>query len=249
MRFLGSPRVVFAQLIIRMQVNFVYWKEAPFSKATADAPSLSDLNARLFHVNKPVVKVLERRKRDDKKREGIPLRFRLTFLEQLEASCHLGMDLRTALGICLENTSRRTSAGRRLAGIIRELRNKVMRGVSFARALGDFPYIFDEVSIGLIAAGEEGGTFNESLANVCKIWARNEDLHHRLVMMLIYPAIVLGAAIGVVWLLMTRVVPQFVTVLSQMNVDLPVPTRILMAISGFWTAYPWLILCAASALS
>ena len=68
-------------------------------------------------------------------------------------------------------------------------------------------------------------------------------------MMLIYPAIVLGAAIGVVWLLMTRVVPQFVTVLSQMNVDLPVPTRILMAISGFWTAYPWLILCAASALS
>src|SRR5262249_51930114 len=45
-----------------------------------------------------------------------------------------------------------------------------------------------------------------------------------------------------VWLLMTRVVPQFVTVLSQMNVDLPVPTRILIAISGFWTAYPWLIL-------
>ena len=61
-------------------------------------------------------------------------------------------------------------------------------------------------------------------------------------MMLIYPAIVLAAAIAVVWLLMTRVVPQFVAVLSQMNVDLPVPTRILIAISGFWTAYPWIIL-------
>jgi type IV pilus assembly protein PilC len=223
-------------------------KGAPFSKATADAPSLSDLNARLFHLNKPVVKILERRRRDDEKRKGIPLRFRLTFLEQLEASCHLGMDLRTALGICLENTSRRTSAGRQLAGVIRELRNKVMRGVSFARAICDFPYVFDEVSVGLIAAGEEGGTFNESLTNVCKIWARNEDLHHRLLMMLIYPAIVLAAAIGVVWLLMTRVVPQFVAVLSQMNVDLPVPTRILIAISGFWTGYPWIILLCGIAV-
>jgi type II secretory pathway component PulF len=223
-------------------------KGAPFSKATADAPSLSDLNARLFHLNKPVVKILERRRSDDKKSKGIPLRFRLTFLEQLEASCHLGMDLRTALGICLENTSRRTSAGRQLAGVIRELRNKVMRGVSFARAICDFPYVFDEVSVGLIAAGEEGGTFNESLTNVCKIWARNEDLHHRLLMMLIYPAIVLAAAIGVVWLLMTRVVPQFVAVLSQMNVDLPVPTRILIAISGFWTGYPWIILLCGIAV-
>src|SRR5262245_57205546 len=171
-------------------------KGAPFSKATADAPSLSDLNTRLFHLNKPVVKVLERRRTDSKNRKGIPLRLRLTFLEQLETSCHLGMDLRTALGICLENTSRRTSPGRQLAGVIRELRNKVMRGVSFARALGDFPYLFDEVSIGLIAAGEEGGTFNESLTNVCKIWARNDDLHHRLLMMLIYSAAVFSIVLN-----------------------------------------------------
>jgi type IV pilus assembly protein PilC len=216
-------------------------KGAPFSKSTADAPSLSELNARLFHLNKPVVKILDQRT-EDSKRKRIPLRLRLTFLEQLEASCHIGMDLRTALNICADNTSRRSSATRQLAGFIRELRDKVTRGVSFARAASHFPNIFDEVSLGLIAAGEEGGTFNESLTNVRKIWARNEDLHHRLLMMLIYPAIVLAAAIGVVWLLMTRVVPQFVAVLSQMNLDLPMPTRILMAVSSFWVGYPWIVL-------
>src|SRR6516225_2846035 len=223
-------------------------KGAPFSKATADAPSLSDLNARLFYLNKPVVKILERQSRDDKKKKGIPLRFKLTFLEQLEASCHLGMDLRTALGICLENTSQRTSAGRQLAGVIRELRNKLMRGVSFARAICDFPSIFDEVSIGLIAAGEEGGTFNESLSNVRKIWARNEDLRHRLAIMLIYPAVVFAAAVSVVWLLMTRVVPQFIGVLSQMNVDLPLPTRLLLYVSRVGSDYPWTIIIAGAAL-
>jgi type II secretory pathway component PulF len=217
-------------------------KGARFTKLSADAPSRSELNARLFHLNKPVVKILDQQKKGDDRKKGIPLRPKLTFMEQLEASCYLGMDLRTALGICLENTSKRTSVGRRLAGIIRELRDKVTRGVSFARAVGYFPHIFDEVSVGLIAAGEEGGTFNESLTNVRKIWARNEDLQHRLLMMLIYPAIVLAAAIGVVWLLMTRVVPQFVAVLSQMNVDLPIPTRILIAISRFWVGYPWIIL-------
>jgi type II secretory pathway component PulF len=216
-------------------------KGGPFSKSRADAGSLSELNARLFHLNKPVVTVLDRERKNGTWQRGIPMRLKLTFLEQLEASCHLGMDLRTALGICYENISRRTFAGRQLAGVIGELRDKVTRGISFARAISQFPHIFDQVSVGLIAAGEDGGTFNESLTNVCRIWARNEDLHHRLLMMLIYPTIVLAIAIGVVWLLMTRVVPQFIAVLSQMNVDLPIPTKILIAISSFWVAHPWLV--------
>jgi type IV pilus assembly protein PilC len=216
-------------------------KGGPFSKSRADAGSLSELNARLFHLNKPVVKILDRERKNDRRQRRIPLRLKLTFLEQLEASCHLGMDLRTALGICFENISKRSLAGRQLAGVVGELRDKVTRGISFARAIGHFPHLFDEVAVGLIAAGEEGGTFNESLTNVCRIWARNEDLHHRLLMMLIYPAIVLAVAIGVVWLLMTRVVPQFIAVLSQMNLDLPMPTRILIAISGFWVAHPWIV--------
>ena len=216
-------------------------KGGPFSKSRADAGSLSELNARLFHLNKPVVTVLDREITNGRRQRQIPMRLKLTFLEQLEASCHLGMDLRTALGICYENISRRTFAGRQLAGVIGELRDKVTRGISFARAISQFPHVFDEVSVGLIGAGEEGGTFNESLTNVCRIWARNEDLHHRLLMMLIYPAIVLVVAIGVVWLLMTRVVPQFIAVLSQMNLDLPMPTRILIAISGFWVAHPWIV--------
>ena len=74
-------------------------------------------------------------------------------------------------------------------------------------------------AIGLIAAGEEGGTLTEALTNVRKIWARNEDLRHRLLMMLIYPVIVFIAAIGVVWLLMTRVVPQFIGVLGEMHAE------------------------------
>jgi type IV pilus assembly protein PilC len=222
---------------------------APFLKAFADAPSLAELNARLIHLNKPVIKILDPPPRSDQERgKRIPLTLKLGFLEQLEASCYLGMDFRTALGICADTIPVRISAGRELAGIVRSLREKVSRGLSFSRAIAQYPLLFDEVAIGLISAGEEGGTFNESLTNVRKIWTRNEDLRHRILMMLIYPAIVFAAAIGVVWLLMTRVVPQFIGVLSEMRVDLPLPTRILVAASRFSSQYPLLILLAGLSL-
>src|SRR6516165_1446191 len=105
-------------------------KGAPFSKSRADAASLSELNARLFHLNKPVVKILDRERKNDRRQRRIPTRLKLTFLEQLEASCHLGMDLRTALGICFENVSKRTSAGRHLSGCYRRI-----AGQSHARDL------------------------------------------------------------------------------------------------------------------
>lgn len=218
-------------------------KEAPFLKAFADASSLAELNSRLVHLNKPVIKILDQpAKQRFKNQVRIPLAMKLTFLEQLEASCYLGMDFLTALGICLETMPTRAKAGRELATVIRDLRDKISRGMAFSRAIMFYPNIFDEVTVGLISAGEEGGTFNESLTNVRKIWARNEDLRHRVLMMLIYPAIVFTAAIGVVWLLMTHVVPQFIGVLSEMKVDLPMPTKILMVISQFSSHYPWTIL-------
>jgi type II secretory pathway component PulF len=216
---------------------------APFLKAFADAPSLAELNSRLIHLNKPVIKILDQPAKSKRKKHGrIPLAMKLNFLEQLEASCYLGMDFRTSLGICLETISARKRSGKALAAVVHDLREKVSRGMAFSRSIASYPDIFDEVAVGLISAGEEGGTFNESLTNVRKIWARNEDLRHRVLMMLFYPTIVFVAAVGVIWLLMTRVVPQFIGVLSEMRVDLPLPTRILVAVSQFSSQYPWLML-------
>jgi len=121
----------------------------------------------------------------------MPLRTKLTFIEQLDTSAYLGMGFRTALTICLNTTSRRTKVSRRMASVIGELRDRISRGSSFSQAIRFYPRIFDDVTIGLIAAGEEGGTLSESLTNVRKIWARNHDLQHRLLMMLIYPVIVM----------------------------------------------------------
>jgi type IV pilus assembly protein PilC len=218
-------------------------KGAPYVIASMDAHSPAELNHRLINLNRPVVHVepVERRKVSNKLLL-VPLRTKLTFIEQLETSAYLGMDLRTALTICLNTTSHRTKAGRRMASTIADLRDRVSRGSSLAQAIRSYPQIFDEVAIGLIAAGEEGGTLSQALTNVRKIWARNDDLQHRLLLMLIYPVIVLLAACGVVWLLMTKVVPQFIRVLAEMRAELPLPTQLLLQVSQFSSQHPVLLL-------
>jgi type IV pilus assembly protein PilC len=218
-------------------------KGAPYVTASVSAASAAELNHRLISLNRPVIHV----EPVEKPKAGnplirVPLRTKLTFIEQLETSAYLGMDFRAALTICLNTTSQRSRAGRRMVSIIADLRDRVSRGSSFSHAIRLYPQIFDEVAIGLIVAGEEGGTLSESLTNVRKIWARNDDLQHRLRMMLIYPVIVLLATCGVVWLLMTKVVPQFIHVLIEMHAELPLPTRILLQVSQFSSEHPILLL-------
>jgi type II secretory pathway component PulF len=224
-------------------------KHAPYTLTFAEAPSLPALNGQLFHQNRPIVQVREsRERRSSNRRLRIPLRVKLGFLEQLEACTYLGMDLRTALGICIDGLSTRNQASRELAGLARDLRTQVSRGVSFAGALSLYPAVFDEVTVGLISAGEEGGTFVDALTNVRRIWARNEELRHRLAMMLVYPAVVLLAATGVVWLLLTRVVPQFISVLTEMKAELPLATRILLFVSHLVIDYPAAVAIALGGL-
>jgi type IV pilus assembly protein PilC len=225
-------------------------KGAPYVTANIDAASVAELNARLINLNRPVIRIEtsgKSRTRDEAIR--VPLRAKLTFIEQLETSAYLGMDFRTSLTICLNTTSPRTKAGRRIAKVIADLRDRVSRGSTFSQAIRSYPQIFDEVAVGLIAAGEEGGTLSEALTNVRKIWARNDDLQHRLLMILIYPVIVLLASCGVVWLLMTKVVPQFIHVLTEMHAELPFPTRVLLSISEFSSQHPLLLLLGITAVA
>ena len=214
-----------------------------YVKVTIEGSSLAEVSGRLNNLNQPIVLIsdVSREKRTGKAQK-VSLRTRLTFIENLEAAMYLGMDFRTALTICLNTTSSRDRSGKRMRQIIERLRERVSRGVTFSNAIAFYPEVFDQAAAGLILAGEEGGTLTEALTNVRRIWARNEDLRHRLLMMLIYPLIVLIAAGGVVWLLMTRVVPQFIGVLGEMHASLPLPTLCLLGLSRFCTNYPLVLL-------
>jgi type II secretory pathway component PulF len=221
-----------------------------YVKAFVEGSSLAEVSVRLNNLNQPIVLIADAtRERAPAKRHRISLRTKLAFIENLEAAIYLGMDLRTALSICRNATSARDRSSAEMQRIIGRLRDRICRGISFSNAIAAYPEVFDSVAGGLILAGEEGGTLPEALANVRKIWARNEDLQHRVSLMMIYPLIVLLVAAGVVWLLMTRVVPQLVGVLGEMHANLPLPTVCLLGLSRFCTDYPLVLLALAAGLT
>ena len=221
-----------------------------YVKAFVEGASLAEVSVRLNNLNQPIVLITDAAPgKASSKRNRISLRAKLTFIENLEAAIYLGMDFRTALTICRNATSGRERSGQEMQRIIGRLCDRISRGISFSKAIAAYPEVFDSVAAGLILAGEEGGTLPEALMNVRKIWARNEDLKHRVAMMLIYPLIVLLVAAGVVWLLMTRVVPQFVGVLGEMHANLPGPTLCLLGLSHFCTDYPFVLLALVASLT
>src|SRR5438067_13296530 len=147
-----------------------------------------------------------------------------------------GQDLDRALRFVVENT--RSSRAR---GILGNVRDKVRSGSSLAAALAAEPRSFSKLYIGLVRAGEAGGTLPATLDRLATLLERERSLSANLRSALIYPALLVVAAIGSIVLLLDYVLPQFTPIFEQPGAELPAATRLLMALGPVVRALaPWL---------
>lgn len=112
-----------------------------------------------------------------------------------------------------------------------EVLDQVRGGVALAEAMRDHPAVFPPVAIALVEAGEAAGALNTTLARLAEMLLRAEQLREQLSSALIYPILLLMAAVGSVLLLLTVVVPQFETFFEGSRVALPTATVIVLAAS------------------
>ena len=149
-----------------------------------------------------------------------------------------GQDLDRALRFVVENT--RNSGARTILGAVRD---KVRSGSSLAAALGGEPRSFSKLYVGLVRAGEAGGTLPATLDRLATLLERERSLSANLRSALIYPALLIVAAIGSVVLLLDYVLPQFTPIFEQAGAELPAATRVLMTLGTLvGAATPWLLL-------
>jgi len=154
-----------------------------------------------------------------------------------------GQDLDRALRFVVENT--RNSRAR---GILATVRDKVRSGSSLAAALAAEPRSFSKLYIGLVRAGEAGGTLPATLDRLAALLERERSLSANLRSALIYPSLLVVAAVGSIILLLDYVLPQFTPIFEQAGAELPTATRVLMvagAVTG--AALPWLALLLLAA--
>jgi len=165
------------------------------------------------------------------------------FSQQFAAMINAGISLVDALNILQEQTNHR-----HLQDVLASVRDDVETGVSLADAVSKHPETFPELYTQLIRAGESGGVLDSILDKLAVHYDRQDELNSMVKSALYYPAVILLVGIAVVIFLVTRVVPQFVGMFQDFGSELPLPTRMLLAISSFAQSYWWAILLAVIAV-
>lgn len=132
-------------------------------------------------------------------------------------------------------------AGQRL--ILEQIREKILAGYSLADALQAWPGVFDPVYRTLVKAGEKSGQLGLVLEKLADYNETRQQLRAKFSHALIYPIMLSSVAVGVVIVLLTFVVPKITEQFIHMKQELPLSTRILLAIShGLQNGGPWLML-------
>jgi general secretion pathway protein F len=123
------------------------------------------------------------------------------------------------------------------------VREKVSQGGSLSDALAGFPLYFNDLFVNMVRAGEAGGNLDKVLFRVADYLHAQNRTRSKVVASLTYPIIMLVIGVGVVAVLLTFVVPKILQVIQkQGSAALPLPTEILLFLSGFMSRYWWLLL-------
>ncbi len=123
-----------------------------------------------------------------------------------------------------------------------EIKNQVQSGTSLSNAMAEQEEIFSKVYISSIAAGEESGKLDEILEKLSPILEKELELTRQIKSGIRYPLMVITAIVLAMVVMMTMVVPKFISFYSTFDADLPLPTRIITATSSFLLNYwPFLI--------
>jgi general secretion pathway protein F len=142
---------------------------------------------------------------------------------ELSTMLGAGQDIDRALRFLVE-----TAPNRRAGRALTALRDEVRNGNTLAGAMAKQSGSFSRLYVGLVRAGEAGGTLPATLEQLADLLERERSLTATIQSALIYPALLLIAACGAVVLLLTQVLPQFVPLFEQSGVALPASTQFLI---------------------
>ena len=126
-----------------------------------------------------------------------------------------------------------------------EIRQKVNEGSSLAKALSDYPKIFDNVYINMVDAGETSGTLEVVLLKLADFTEGQVKLKNKIKGAMTYPVIMMCAGGGMIGIIFVFVIPKLTKIFISMKKTLPLQTQICIWISNFLIGYWWLLLIAA----
>jgi len=166
---------------------------------------------------------------------GVPRKQLVNFTRQLSTLQDAGLPILRSLQIL--ETQQKPGL---LKAIIGGVGDEVEGGGTLSDAMAKYPKAFDKLYVNMINAGEMGGVLDLILARLADFMEKAAKLKKKVIGAMIYPAVVISIAVGVVSLIMIVVIPKFEGIFRDFHTELPGVTKALLAISRwFATQYGW----------
>ncbi|HYK52642.1 MAG TPA: type II secretion system F family protein [Candidatus Eremiobacteraceae bacterium] len=155
--------------------------------------------------------------------KGVSEQALVVFARQFATMINAGL----AMVRCLDVLGVQTEDAQ-LKPIIVAVRREVEGGSTLAAALGKFPKVFSPLFTNMVRAGELGGILDDVLNRLAGFLEKDFNLKKKVKSAMTYPTVILVMAVGIVIFLVTFILPTFVSMFQQMDMKLPLPTKILI---------------------
>ncbi len=159
---------------------------------------------------------------------------------QLATMINAGLSLIRALSILAEQTE-----NKRFAVVIDEVRQDVEKGASLSQALSKHPKVFSNLYVSMVKAGEAGGVLDETLNRLADTLESQVALRAKIKSAMTYPVVVFSLVLLIVTAMLIFVVPMFEDLYADLGGTLPLPTKVLLAVSGVLTKFWYIALAVA----
>ncbi len=167
----------------------------------------------------------------------IPVSEIVVFYRQLATMNDAGLPLIYSLVTLADGTT-----NRQFSEVISDIRAQIEGGETFSGAISAHPDVFDEVGVNMIRVGETSGNLSNVLERLADYGEKSAELKSRVRNALAYPVVLSVVALGVVIFSLTVVMPRFASIFTRLKAPLPLPTKILMGMSGIINRHGWMIL-------
>jgi len=215
-------------------------------KGQLDVPSPAEVNNYLRKNRLILVSVREAPKQIKFSMPGgqrIKTRDIVIFTRQFATMINAGLPLVQSLTILAQQTENKA-----LAEVTRAVVYDVESGNTLADAFSKHPRAFSDLYVNMVAAGEAGGILDTILLRLATFLEKNDALMRKVKGAMVYPGVIMSVAAIAICILLIFVIPVFQSMFASVNLELPLPTRIVVGLSDLLIGYWWAVLGALGAI-
>src|SRR3989449_843644 len=169
--------------------------------------------------------------------KGVKTRDVVIMTRQFATMINAGLPLVQALTILAEQTENKT-----LADVTRQVVYDVESGHTLADALRKHPKAFSDLYVNMVAAGEAGGILDTILLRLAVFLEKNDAIVRKVKGAMVYPAVIMSVAVIAISVLLIFVIPTLHNMFASVNLQLPLPTRMVIGASNVLKDYWWAII-------